>query len=358
MNAQVPAGMSHPSTVPDEYLITPFGYFHPTCVRQLLEGDILRKDERVVQHADGSFDRLQACMYPHYNSRGEAVPNTTGENPTISHNWVEAESVTTQSWPEYGLMVPGFLGLLAVGLPRKRTRLTVRLLVLAMCVLMAGLWLSSCNNSSNSNNSSSSAGGSFGKLVAYWDVPPSPTSYDGQSLFFFPGMQNSGNPESILQPVLAWNKDFSQAWGIASWNCCIEGTTVESSPVSVNASDTIIGTIASTCNSGTLSCPSWNVTTQDLTSGSSTTLSQTSSNGQTLDEAFAGVVEVNYVFQCSDYPPNGAITFYNVALYDYNFNLLSEPPWFLDSDWSGLTPQCNYGGQASATQVTLDYGQT
>jgi len=351
MSAQVPAGKSRPSAVADEYVITPFGYFHPTCVKQLSEGDILRKDEGVIQHADGSFNRLQACMYPHYNSRGEAAPNTEGD-PSISHSWIEAECATAQtSWPQYGLVGSGVLGLLAVGLLRKRTRPVGCLLIFALYVFMAGLWLSSCSSSTTS------ASRSFGKLVAHWDVPPAPTSYDGQSLFFFPGMDDSKQKKSILQPVLAWNKDFSQAWSIASWNCCIQGTVYESSPVSVNPGDTILGTIASTCNPGTPSCPSWNITTQDLTSGASTTLSQSSSEGQTFNEAFGGVLEVSAVFQCSDYPPNGAITFYNVALYDYNLNLISAPSWFLDKDWSGLTPQCNYGGQASATQVTLNYGQ-
>jgi hypothetical protein len=351
IDAQAPAGKRRPSIVPHEYVTTPFGYFHPTCVKQLSEGDILRKDGGVIQHADGSFRRLQACMYQHYNFRGEAAPNTEVGSPSVNHGWVEAESVTTQSCGKYGLLVPSCLVLLALSLPRKRIRLTLRLLVLAMYVFTAGLWLSSCSSSSARPSCS------FGKLVASWDVPPAPTSYDGQSLFFFPGMDDHTQQKSILQPVLAWNKDFSKAWGIASWNCCIQGTTYESSPVSVNSGDTILGTIASTCSSGTLSCPSWNITTQDVTSGSSTTLSQSSSDGQTLDQAFAGVVEVNYVVQCSDYPPNGAITFYNVALYDYNFNLISAPSWFLDQDWSGLTPQCNYGGQASATQVTLNYGQ-
>jgi hypothetical protein len=351
MEAQAPTGKRRPSIGPYEYVITPFGYFHPTCVKQLSEGDTLRKDEGVIQHADGSFDRLQACMYPHYNSRGEVAPNTGGD-PSISHSWIEAECATTlTSWPKYGLMITGLWGLLGVGVTRKRTRPAVRLLIFALYVFMAGLWLSSCSSSTTS------ASRSFGKLVAYWDVPPAPTSYDGQSLFFFPGMDDSKQKKSILQPVLAWNKDFSQAWGIASWNCCIQGTTYESSPISVNPGDTIFGTIASTCNPGTLSCPSWNIITQDFTSGVSTTLSQSSSDGQTFNEAFGGVVEVSAVFQCSDYPPNGGITFYNVALYDYNFNLISAPSWFLDQDWSGLTPQCNYGGQASATQVTLNYGQ-
>ena len=33
--AQVPAGAKRPAAVPADYLITPFGYFHPSCFQRL-----------------------------------------------------------------------------------------------------------------------------------------------------------------------------------------------------------------------------------------------------------------------------------------------------------------------------------
>ena len=46
----------------------------------------------------------------------------------------------------------------------------------------------------------------------------------------------------------------------------------------------------------------------------------------------------------------------NVALYDYNFVQVSDPNWSV-TDWApGQTPQCDYGAQVAATQVTLNYG--
>lgn len=36
--AQATAGPNRPVTVPEEYLVTPFGYFHPSCVRHMAEG--------------------------------------------------------------------------------------------------------------------------------------------------------------------------------------------------------------------------------------------------------------------------------------------------------------------------------
>ncbi len=307
IRAQVPAGRNRPATVPAGYLVTPFGYFHPTCVKHLSRGDVLLKDQHAVQHVDGSFDSIPVCDYPRYNAKGEDVSNThslatdsQGRLPTISgDNWIEDESIST--------------------------------------------------------------GTSFGELVANWSVPPAPTSNDGQTLFFFPAMNDTNteydtNNGSIIQPVLGWNGDYTNAWSIASWNCCITGITSESSPVSVNAGDTILGTIQSTCSAGTLSCSSWNITTKDVTSGGTTTLLQSSSNGQTFNQAYAGTLEVYNITQCSDYPPNGALEFSNVALYDNDFNLISSPSWIFDNYYSSLTPQCAYGGQATAQQVALEYG--
>jgi hypothetical protein len=161
---------------------------------------------------------------------------------------------------------------------------------------------------------------------------------------------------SIIQPVLGWNSDFNAAWGIASWNCCDQGTTWESTPVSVSSGDTIQGTTESACKAGTLTCHTWNITTADVTSGKSTILSNSPYEGQTFNWAFAGALEVYNIDQCSDYPPNSSLTFSDVKLYDYNFVLISNPGWTIENDYSGLTPQCNYGGQAAATAVTLDYG--
>jgi hypothetical protein len=290
-----PAGPKRPVTVPEDYVITPFGYFHPTCVKQLDDGDVLLQDDKAIQHVDGSFDSMSVCAYPHFDVRGEvfAADAAAVEPPSISYGWIESASGTTTS--------------------------------------------------------------SYGELTANWKVPPAPTANNGQTVYFFPGMEDYKDVVTILQPVLGWNSDFSAAWGIASWNCCVTGTVYESSSVSVKAGDMIHGTIKNTCNAGRLSCSSWNITTQDVTTGKSTTLSKSSSQGQTFNWAFAGALEVYSIDQCSDYPPNGSLVFSNLALYNDSFKIISNPGWSVTNSASGLTPQCNYGGKETATQATLTY---
>jgi hypothetical protein len=294
--ALTPAGSRRPPTVPADYVITPFGYFHASCVTRLAEGDVVRQDENAVRHADGSSETAHVCAYPHYDAKGEKVAlDVPGvEPPSISHAWIEYSSVTTST-------------------------------------------------------------SSYGELTAHWDVPPAPIANDGQTVYLFPGLEDYKDAVSIIQPVLGWNSDFASAWGIASWNCCVSGTVYESSPVRVASGDIIYGKMIDTCAAGTLSCPSWNVITQDVTSGQSTTLSNTSSHGQTFNWAFAGALEVYNIASCSDYPSNNSISFYDLALYDDNFTRIGGPGWSPVTNLSaGLTPQCGYGG-SRPEQVDLAY---
>ena len=307
MHAQRPAGTHHPAGVPNDYLITPFGYFHPSCVVALAKGDMQVDNGHTIQHKDGSFTSIPPCNYPRYSPKGEKItPDGSKQNmpqntPSIGHSWIEDYSVTTNT--------------------------------------------------------------SFGTLSTSWVVPQTPTSNDGQTLYFFPGLEDTNNVESILQPVLGWNDQNSSlgaVWSIASWNCCLSGTTQHSEFVPVNVGDTIAGSIQSTCGAGTLSCPTWNITTTDETTGGSTWLTNTPNDDQTFNWAFAGVLEVYNVTQCSDYPLNGLISFSNLSLLDYNFNPISNPGWVFEDLYDNLSPQCAYGsgGYETATQVMLSYSNS
>jgi hypothetical protein len=118
--AQKVAGPNRPATVPEGYVITPFGYFHPSCVRGFESGATVLADGR-VEHVDGTVDKeAPVCNYPHFTARGEIVAKGV-KQPTISHSWIE---------------------------------------------------------SGNAVNTTSS----FGELTATWKVPPTPTSNDKQTM--------------------------------------------------------------------------------------------------------------------------------------------------------------------------------
>ena len=299
-----------PAAVPSDYVITPFGYFHPSCVMRLGNGDEVRQNETSVRHSDGTNDRIPPCGHAHYEANGEAaIGDQQGPKKPTVDGWVEAAATKSST--------------------------------------------------------------SFAYLNVYWTVPPAPSKNDGQFLFLFPAMEDTkdfpvvkGDNVTVLQPVLGWNRDYPSAWSIASWNCCVTGTVFEGTPAPANSGDTIRGYMFDTCSSGTLSCPTWDIVTWDLTSGKFSELLNTSSFGQTFNWAFAGVLEAYNVVQCGDYPSSGSISFYNLGLYDYRGIRIASPAWsVLDAaqlaqdkgePFSPLTPQCGYGGSLPQ-QVNLTY---
>ena len=295
------AGPNRPAGVPEDYLITPYGYFHPSCVGHLAEGDVLRKDEKVIQHKDGSLDSIHVCAYSHFKTNGEEVVGD--EKATIDKRGVK-EPTIGHAWVEYG-------------------------------------WTSTST--------------SYGELGSNWYVPAAPSANNGQTVYLFPGLEDYNDVVTIIQPVLGWNSDYASAWGIASWNCCTSGTVYEATPTRVNVGDYIEGYMWDNCASGTLSCSSWDVLTYDLTTGNYSELMSTSSQGQTFNWAFGGVLEVYNIAQCSDYPSSGSFNFINLELYNDSFAEYSNPGWIITNASSGLTPQCSYGGSESAAEVTLKY---
>jgi hypothetical protein len=296
------AGSHHPAGVPEEFLVTPFGYFHPSCVNQLAKGEVLHQDAQTIERANGVVYRIPACAYPHYRADGEKVTGDERavQKPDISHAWVEDASVTTSS--------------------------------------------------------------SFGFMYAFWNVPPAPTNHDGQTVFLFNGMEDINDVVSIIQPVLGWNSDYSNAWGIASWNCCVNGNVNEATPTKVSSGDLIYGYMFDTCSAGTETCSKWDIVTWDLTNRNFSELIATSNYGQTFNWAFGGVLEVYNIAQCGDYP-NGpadgysgagpAIHFYNQGLFNDKVAQIPNPNWQI-SVASGLNPSCSYGGSLPK-EVRLSY---
>jgi hypothetical protein len=307
---QTPTRPNRPATVPPGYVITPFGYFHPNCVVHLAEGDELRPAQHVILHADGTTSPMPACGYPHYRADGETVHgDERGVYPlNIIHSWIVgaecvAGSTTIDNVPPCG-----------------------------------------------------TAASSFTALSAQWSVPPAPASNDGQTLAFFPGLEDISVPTTaILQPVLAWNDDFTSAWGIASWNCCINGTSYESTPQQVSSGDTINGLIGCHAYLGG-ACILWNITINDLENGGSSEFKFASDPSSPIfNWAFAGVLEVYNIQQCSDFPPNGSISFNNIQL-ESNVMVIQSPTWAINNFLPvGSTPQCSYSGQTGQAQVILTW---
>lgn len=281
-------------------MITPFGYFHPSCVLQMNEGEALLENGH-IEHADGFVeDETHLCQHPRFLHNGTMIkPGETGQAEETAEDGTIKHPPTVNGWLEAG-------------------------------------------NATTSN--------SYGELTATWKVPKVPTSHDGQDVYVFPGLEDDNNVVSILQPVLQW-WDPGPQWGMSNWNCCVGGNAQESAVVWVNVGDTLVGTISNNCAKGNTYCAKWNITEKDQNTGKSTTLNGTPSEGQTFNWAFSGVVEAYNIVQCSDYPPDGGIVF-NATLYDQNLKSISNP-W---SGWElGGSPSCNYKVTINGNNTTLSY---
>jgi hypothetical protein len=77
-----------PGTVPPDFVPTPHGWFHPSCVVEVRHGERLRGD--AIERADGSRRSLGRCGAPSYDARGGVrLPQETPP-PYIDQGWIEA----------------------------------------------------------------------------------------------------------------------------------------------------------------------------------------------------------------------------------------------------------------------------
>jgi hypothetical protein len=285
-----------PQGVPADYVVTPNGFFAPSCVQRVQEGETLHADGS-IETANGALRKPAACTQAHYRFDGTRVePNGSFFLPAIQ----AARKPTINGWVE------------------------------------------DANYESSVN---------IGKIVATWKVPSTPTQQTGQTDYFFPGLeQNDVNPTSILQPVLGYGAFSGTIWTLSSWNCCVSGTTYYSGPINVNVGDTILGTTQ--CQAAN-SCGTWKITSKDVTTGQSTTL--TTNPYGNLQWVFGGVLEVYGVSSCSQLPASSPLTYSSIAVYNTSFSQISNPPWGADYPVGSTSPQCSYNVSTSAGSVSLSY---
>jgi hypothetical protein len=99
---------------------------------------------------------------------------------------------------------------------------------------------------------SNNTGTPVSRMTTQWTVPPEPSTKNGQTIFLFPGIQNS---TMIYQPVLQWGPSAAGGgnyWAVASWYADGQGGhSFFSSLERVNAGDVLTGEMTLTGTSGT-----------------------------------------------------------------------------------------------------------
>jgi hypothetical protein len=294
--------------VPRDYVVTPNGFFHPSCVQRIDSDETLHPNRTVVR-SDGSVRRVPACAYPHYAADGielarDAVPplplaGTAPADPQVINGWVAYASYV---------------------LPRADAAVFI---------------------------------------AADMSVPQAPTIDSGQVVYFFPGLEDLESVQTIVQPVLGWNAFNDSRWTIASWNCCLDGETWHSAPIAVDAGVTLEGRVSSSSCSGNL-CEDWSILTRDPVNDHDTTLN-TSGYGQAFDWVFGAVLEAYGISQCGELPASGVEEFTRIIV-----GALHQPSngrFGLHQTWEptliASAPNCSYAvtphPQPDSPQITISY---
>ncbi len=295
-NVTPPPEMSHGVTVPADFVLTPAGYFHPSCIIQVDNDEAVRDDNTIEHRITGATREIPQCEHQHYRKDGtlELVPIAPAlpTEPTVN-GWMGAMN---------GMFEP------------------------------------------------------IQNMYANWFVPPNPAQ-GGATVFFFPGLESLEDSSFILQPVLQWNQGgqgVDNQWSIASYNCCKNNNLLHSTPIAVSSGQSIYSWISGNSPNGTGVCSGWSIGTGV---GSAVTTLNTSSFGQPADWAFAGVLEAYRLNSCAQLPPSGAITFDYISLETAISNIWLYPTWNVDTYSAGQQCQTSMAQvpTSAGTAVRLNW---
>jgi len=183
-------------------------------------------------------------------------------------------------------------------------------------------------------------------FTSTYTVPGIPPSNDGQTLFYFIGMQDNDDPNAvnIVQPVLTWGNGKPQ-WYAQSWACCPSNITVSSPPVfGLSPGSTLNGVIKR------VSASTWRIESIVTSTGQKTTL-----DAQVGDYIYnwADVTLETYgVHQCSDYAPGKA--------YFTKLNLQDQQGQSLNPSWTFTSPtECEGSiSQLTSTSMVIQHSST
>ncbi len=285
------------NVVPLDYVVTPHGLFHKSCVHEVNAGAHIDAEGTVIAPSGLKF-QLGACQFPvePYATREVRV-----KPPVYMVTPADIASMyTTMGWDE------------------------------------ATFWLS---------------GSRLGSMTASFAVPKAP-KHAGEALFLWFGTRSSDGHE-IIQPVLQYGPKTpsgGNVWTMSGWICCPVGNDVYSTPLQVYAGDQLAGRVERrTC--GPTTCD-WEVAVTDVRLGQTTGFSNDTSKDYICQ--IGGAVESYGVVDCDGYPEDGSTTFSGIAMLDEGGAQL-QANWS-DFPYGGGLVNCTFGLEHSvADTVKLIY---
>jgi len=279
------------SGIPADYVATPKGYFHPSCIVHV------KPSERVVkggfiETSDGRKRKAPSCSYPHYTNTG-----TRTETPSEQPGRVVTESIS------HAFAARAYR---------------------------------------------STSGSGVVQIWSRWAVPDShPSVDDGQILFYFPGLQNRGY-DRILQPVLSW---AGGQWKIDAIDADDKDNVWAGDPVNVAEGDVLESSIEGVNCDQMGKCASWLVSIRDVTTDRESWLHIDDEYvGSPLPNVEGGDLEVYSINTCDDFSLS-SVFFHNIRIKLGDGTDFSPPSWTIRYGFS--LPGCAWDLQTSGNDVEL-----
>jgi hypothetical protein len=217
-----------PPGVPNEYVPTPFGWYHPSCVVELATSDGTVATPLLDLESD-----VGDCDYAHFTLKS-AIDTDSLPPPSAADGWDAAAAI----------------------------------------VFASNIWTTWVSGD--------------------WGVPSEPLDQKGQLIYIFNGMENGGNPNIILQPVLRWVGDGSH-WTMANWAVQGKSKLAKSSDQRVYPGD-IIGGYVYGNGSGNYSVA------YNLNGAYGNSLSVVVPTDNPMSIAIGGTIETYGVNNCNELP--------------------------------------------------------
>jgi len=255
--------------VPEGYTRTPAGIFWSECVHQVPSGTQIISSEEgtTVIHLDGTVESAQPCPVKSLG-KNLKTKGTKKVGDTPDDGW--------QAWTAYN----------------------------------------------NENNAT------FDIFLGYFNVPQSPSNFQGSILYLFTGLQNDNwvpipneysTPSDfvIIQPVLQYT---SNGWALASLYVTVDENVYESTLLPVTPGDSIFGNMTRTAPT------TWYIS--GITGGQNTYLNVTDTRLTYQPWAYC-TLEVYGIQDCTtDFPPsNSPIKFTQMQLFDQGGKNPVTPQW-------------------------------
>lgn len=280
---------------PSDYVTTPAGLYHRSCVHEVPNGS-RSGPGGLVRRADGTTYQIPKCQYPAYP-----------DWPALRGVQRGASGPYTNGWKLFAY------------------------------------------------NSLLGQQDSYTFIEAIWKVPPAPVATYNDVCspycpvyYAFTGLQGS---TYILQPVIAYG--FSpygggNYWTLATWECgSTDASCTYSTPITVSPGDSIAGYVqGANCYQG--SCNGWLVAATDLNTGQGTDRAWSNDLGRYWYAA-PGVVETYGLSSCDEYPNSGV--FFHLTQVEDWYGVVS-PTW-RDTVQAGADPNCSFAVTSTADSVYL-----